>query len=258
MTFVRWVLGDIRRPAQAALIGALGVIAVSAITFQLTTHMRPVGKVAGLQGFSESFVGTAIQTGTYKTKSLGGGSIRQNDKLITAGKSSGGVLWNVLYTKGDAGLQTTVSSQARVALTTTGTLDGDAMAILGVEKRSRVATGNQSGAFCELSKGSHGTILRMENTSGTPSDSVSLSTTTGTLALSYNPRTAVLTCRFGGASVSLAQPTAAGPFALTLRSGLHKIVTDQEGLEAAGHGTEHGGTGNYTATFDDWRVTVGK
>ncbi|MEK7556772.1 MAG: hypothetical protein AAB538_02230, partial [Patescibacteria group bacterium] len=218
-------------------------------------------RVEGLSSFVERFTGDKVNTSTYGTKSTGGGTINQNNALITAGKGTDKKVWNVLFTKDDVSFTADFTSQALVTLTNKPPLDGDVMAILGAEKRSVVTTGENSGINCELSIGSHatGAILRMENAAGKGSNSVDVPKTKGTMKLSYNAKNKTVSCSFGEAKLSLPQTAPAGRYALTLRSGLHKIVAAHgDGEHEPVAESVQGGTGNFTATFDDWQVTMKK
>lgn len=222
---------------------------------------RGSARVAGLSSFMEKFTGDKLNVSAYGTKSTGGGTVKQSNALLTAGKGTDKKIWNVLYTKDDVSFAADFTSQALVTLKNTPPLDGDVMAILGVEKRSVVTTGENSGINCELSRGSHaaGAILRMEDTAGKGSGSVNVATTKGTMKLSYSAKNKTVSCSFGEAKLSLPQAAPVGRYALTLRSGLHKIVAaHDEGEGAPEAESVQGGTGNFTATFDDWQVTMKK
>lgn len=234
------------------------IVVVGAYVFQAS---RRGERVEGLSSFVEKFTGETLNASLFAKKSTGGGVIKQKDQLVTSGKGTNKKIWNVFYTKDDANFKADFTSQARVTLKQTPPLDGDVMAILGVEKRTTVTTGENSGINCELSIGSHasGAILRMENTAGQGSSSVSVAAA-GTMKLSYNAQAKTVTCSFGEAKLSLPQTAPTGQYALTLRSGLHKIVVQhaEDSEDSPSVESVQGGTGNFTATFDDWQVTMKK
>lgn len=240
-------------------IGLLVLVVVAGVYHSWPS--RGDERVEGLSSFVEKFTGDKFNTRTYGTKSTGGGIMKQNNLLVTTGKGTDKKIWNVLYTKDDVSFTADFTSQALVTLTNKPPLDGDVMAILGAEKRSVVTTGENSGINCELSRGSHaaGAILRMEDTAGKGSNSIDVLKTKGTMKLSYSAKNKSVSCSFGEAKLSLPQLPPKGRYALTLRSGLHKIVVAyEEGEHAPAAESVQGGTGNFMATFDDWQVTMKK
>lgn len=243
------------------VVGVILLALVVAVGVYRFLNSRGGERVEGLSSFVEKFTGDKLNVSAYGTKSTGGGTIRQSNALVTAGKGTDKKIWNVLYMKDDVSFAADFTSQALVTLKNTPPLDGDVMAILGVEKRSVVTTGENSGINCELSIGSHasGAILRMEDATGKGSGSVSVATTKGTMKLSYNAKNKTVSCSFGEAKLSLPQAAPVGRYALTLRSGLHKIVAaHEEGEHAPVAESVQGGTGNFTVTFDDWQATMKK
>lgn len=196
-----------------------------------------------LSNFTDAFDSTTLNTTRYATKITGNGSITQDGKIVASGTAANQIVWDFLYTNQDMDFTKDFSVSADINLTGSVSM-GDAMAMLGVEDRSVIATGlKPTAGYCELSTGGHGTMIRMESSGMTIT---TVPSTTGTMVLSYNAANATLTCSFGGKTISEVQQPKTGSFAINLRSGIHEI---HEGMELPG-------TGNFTTTFDNLAVTT--
>ncbi len=195
-----------------------------------------------INSLTETFDGQMIDSSKYETKTVGNGTIKQDNQLITSGKSDYGIIWNAIYTKKKYNLMNDFNISAKVNLTGKTTI-GNTIALIGIEDLSLITNGkNPERGYCEISLGSDGKILRMSKSVGHLDEDTPLS---GLLTLFYNTKLEKLTCTFNGKTITQYQSPIGGDYYASLRSGLNY---------ATGGGLESEGIGSFSATFDNWYI----
>lgn len=193
--------------------------------------------------YPDPFDGTSINTEKYSTKIVGNGSIKQENEIVMTGGAKNEIIWTILHT--NRAIDFTKDFTIEVDLNMTADVErGDAMAIIGVEKRDKVKGEMPKYDFCEVSMGtSHGTGIIRSQTTGHGSQ---ISKTAGKLKLSFNALKEDFRCSLDNKEIDEDQKKQAGDFVLTLRAGLHVIS-----------GEERPGTGRFTVRYDNLNVVQG-
>ena len=203
-----------------------------------------VEKIGPPDSFKDSFEGSTINDKKYLKAITGNGTIMQDNKIIMAGSGTDVIIWNILYSRGNVDFTRDFSIKTDGELTKLSSVNGDIMMMIGVENRSLLQKpAHSKGAYCEISIGSHGTFIRMENTDGYANNGESISKTKGNVIFSYDSKNKLLTCGIDETKITLSQPSKTGDYALTLRSGLHEISHE--------HNSELKGSGSFNVMFDN-------
>lgn len=197
-----------------------------------------------LSSYKDPFVGQIINTERYSQLINGTGKIKQDDVLIMTGTAKKSIIWETIYTNQQVDLTKSFTFSVDVDLQAS-VEEGDAMTIIGVESRDpSILSKEPIVGHCELT--TLGPRIRTDDHSAGHHSRIQederVSTTTGKLTLTYDPKTSMLGCNFDGKSISLKIPKPKDEVVLTLRAGLHTITYGN---------TEKPGTGTFTVTFDD-------
>ncbi len=191
----------------------------------------------------DQFTGSTIDSTKYNTQLTGNSTIIQNDKLIIQGNSDKGISWASLYTTKIYTTQNDYNLSVDVNLAGSVT-EGSAHAVLGLETLPILTTGkNPERNYCELRLSRNDKILRMSKTINHLDQNTPLS---GTINLYFNKNIGKLTCTFNGQTITQYQEPQTGEYYGSLRSGLNYV--------SEGGGIETSGTGDYTATFDNFFI----
>ena len=208
----------------------------------------------------DKFDGNSINKTRYSVATIGKGASTQDSKITMNGTAKNSIIWNVLYTNDLLNLKKKFTFSVDIDLKDIPPVEGDAMAIIGMEEKKIASSGQQSGSYCEVSISPQRTILRLQsNEAGISGHGggggehapvqayEEVYPTKGKLTLVYDPEYRTMTCTFNGKQMSTDVKSTEGDYVLTLRSGLHTI---------SGGGIESEGSGSFIATFDNLNLTT--